>query len=77
VLPVEVRMREFFQGRQRLIISLSRDITDRKRAAEALRDMQMELTHANRAAEMGQLTASIAHELSQTATAMLCDSRLH
>jgi PAS domain S-box-containing protein len=74
VLPVEVRMREFGQGRQRLIISLSRDITDRKRAAEALRDMQTELTHANRAAAMGQLTASIAHELSQPATAMLCDS---
>jgi PAS domain S-box-containing protein len=73
VLPVEVRMREFCQGRQRLIISLSRDITDRKRAAEAFRDMQVELTHANRAAAMGQLTASIAHEVSQPITAMLCN----
>jgi PAS domain S-box-containing protein len=68
VVPVEIHMREFGQGRQRLIISLSRDISDRKQAARALRDTQMELTHANRAAAMGQLTASIAHELSQPAT---------
>lgn len=46
VFPVEVRMRAFQQGRQRLIVSLSRDITERKRAAETLREMQAELTHA-------------------------------
>ncbi|MBR0827147.1 PAS domain S-box protein [Bradyrhizobium manausense] len=74
VFPVEVRMREFCQGHQRLIISLSRDITERKRAAEALREMQGELTHANRAAAMGQLTASIAHEVSQPLTAILCNA---
>jgi PAS domain S-box-containing protein len=74
VLPVEVRMREFHQGGQRLIMSLSRDITERKHAAEALREMQAELTHANRAAAMGQLTASIAHEVSQPIVAMLCNA---
>ena len=41
------------------------DITEGKRAAEALREAQMELAHANRVATMGQLTASIAHEVSQ------------
>jgi PAS domain S-box-containing protein len=41
------------------------DITERKRAEEALRHMQMELAHANRVATMGQLTASIAHEVKQ------------
>jgi len=74
VFPVEVRMRAFQQGRQRLIISLSRDITERKRAAETLREMQAELTHANRAAAMGQVTASIAHEVSQPIVAMLCNA---
>jgi PAS domain S-box-containing protein len=74
VFPVEVRMREFCQGRQRLIISLSRDITERKRAAEAFREMQAELTHANRAAAVGQVTASVAHEVSQPITAMLCNA---
>lgn len=74
LFPVEVRMREFHQGGQRLIMSLSRDITERKHAAETLREMQAELTHANRAAAMGQLTASIAHEVSQPIVAMLCNA---
>jgi PAS domain S-box-containing protein len=48
------------------------DLTEGKRAeAEArdserrYREMQMELAHANRLATMGQLTASIAHEVNQ------------
>lgn len=38
---------------------------ERERAADALRTLQMELAHANRLATMGQLAASIAHEVSQ------------
>ena len=44
---------------------IARDITERKRAEEAFREVQMELAHANRVATMGQLTASIAHEVNQ------------
>jgi PAS domain S-box-containing protein len=58
--------------------NVCRDITERKRAeAEArendrrYREMQMELAHANRVATMGQLTASIAHEVNQPITAMV------
>ena len=47
------------------ILVVSEDITEAKRAAEALRESQMELAHANRVATMGQLTASVAHEVSQ------------
>ena len=46
------------------------DLSDRKRAAEALRETQSELAHANRVAAMGQLTASIAHELRQPLSAV-------
>lgn len=74
IYPVEVRMRQFCEGGQRQYISLSRDITERKRTAEAFREMQTELTHANRAAAMGQLTASVTHELSQPITAVLCNA---
>ncbi|MGY4427717.1 signal transduction histidine kinase [Bradyrhizobium sp. F1.13.1] len=38
---------------------------ERKRAEEALRKVQMQLAHANRVDTMGQLTASIAHEVKQ------------
>jgi C4-dicarboxylate-specific signal transduction histidine kinase len=41
------------------------DLTERKRAAEALHALQVELTHAGRLATMGQLAASIAHEVNQ------------
>ncbi len=48
------------------------DITERKRAAENLRESelryresQIELAHANRVTTMGQLSATIAHEVSQ------------
>src|ERR1700693_4941078 len=48
------------------------DLTERKRAEEDLRESerryreaQMELAHVNRVATMGQLTASIAHEVTQ------------
>jgi PAS domain S-box-containing protein len=48
---------------------IARDITERKRAEAALRDMQMQLAHANRVATMGQLSASITHEVNQPITA--------
>ena len=48
---------------------IARDITERKRAEEAVRDMQMQLAHASRVATMGQLSASIAHEVKQPITA--------
>ena len=58
------------------------DLTERKRAeAEAreserrYREMQMELAHANRVATMGQLTASIAHEVNQPIAATVTNAQ--
>jgi C4-dicarboxylate-specific signal transduction histidine kinase len=58
------------------------DLTERKRAeAEAreserrYREVQMELAHANRVATTGQLTASIAHEVTQPIAAVVTDAR--
>lgn len=45
------------------------DVTERKRAAEALRATQMELAHVNRVTTIGQMTASIAHEVNQPVAA--------
>ncbi len=58
------------------------DLTERKRAeAEAReserrnREMRMELAHVNRVATMGQLTASIAHEINQPITATVTNAQ--
>jgi PAS domain S-box-containing protein len=52
-----------------VVLIVCEDITEHKRTAEVLRVTQMELAHANRIATMGQLTASIAHEVKQPITA--------
>jgi len=44
---------------------IARDLTDYTRASEALREAQTELAHVNRVTTMGQLAASIAHEINQ------------
>jgi PAS domain S-box-containing protein len=54
-------------GRVREIQTVGRDITDRKRAEEATRD----LAHASRLTVIGELTAMIAHEVSQPLNAIL------
>ena len=41
------------------------NLTERRRAEELLHEAQTQLAHANRVATMGQLAASIAHEVSQ------------
>ena len=47
------------------VLVISRDLTEHVVALEDLREAQMDLAHANRVATMGQLTASIAHEVNQ------------
>jgi PAS domain S-box-containing protein len=48
-----------------IVLIVCEDITEGKRATEALREVQVALAHANRVGTMGQFTASIAHEVSQ------------
>ena len=47
------------------------DITERKRAEEAFRTAQMELAHVTRVATLGEMTASIAHEINQPLGALV------
>ena len=61
--------------------NVCRDITERKRAEAEAREndrryheMQMELAHANRVATVGQLTASIAHEVIQPIAATVTNA---
>lgn len=60
------------RGEPRFLLGISRDITEQKRAEAELheterryREVQMALAHASRVMTMGQLTASISHEIKQ------------
>jgi PAS domain S-box-containing protein len=50
------------------------DIDDRKRAEEALRRAQADLSHINRVNTLGELAASISHELKQPIAAAIMDA---
>jgi PAS domain S-box-containing protein len=70
-----------FDERRDQGVTFMLDLTERKRAeAEAreseqrYRKMQMELAHVNRVTTMGQLTASIAHEVNQPIAAAILNA---
>ncbi|HTP27072.1 MAG TPA: PAS domain S-box protein [Anaeromyxobacteraceae bacterium] len=51
-------------------IGTSMDVTDRKRAEQALRDVQASLAHVTRVTTLGEVAGSIAHELNQPLAAI-------
>jgi PAS domain S-box-containing protein len=55
-------------------VGSSTDITERKHAEEALRQAQTDLAHASRVTTMGELTASLAHEVNQPIAATVTDA---
>jgi two-component system, LuxR family, sensor kinase FixL len=60
------------------ILETNNDITARKRAEEErerLRRLEADLAHINRVSMMGELAASLAHEIKQPITAAMTDAR--
>jgi signal transduction histidine kinase/ligand-binding sensor domain-containing protein len=55
--------------------SIEQRYVERKRAEEELRQAQADLTYANRSSIMGELTASLAHEVNQPIAAAVADAR--
>jgi len=60
-----------FEGSGNEGVAFVLDLTERKRAEEALRLVQTDLAHVSRVTTMGELTASIAHEVNQPLTAVV------
>jgi PAS domain S-box-containing protein len=71
-----------FDGQRDQGVTFVLNLSERKRAEakareseQRYREAQMELLHANRVAVIGQLTASIAHEVSQPTTAVVASAQ--
>jgi PAS domain S-box-containing protein len=68
VFPVEVQTSFFRHGGRRLLLKIARNISDRVQAEEERerrRQLEAGLAHINRVSLMGELTASITHEVNQ------------
>jgi PAS domain S-box-containing protein len=70
-----------FDGARDEGVAFVLDLTDRKRSEEAVREsekryreVQLELAHSSRVAIMGQLTASIAHEVNQPIASVIINA---
>ncbi len=63
--PVEVSFGEMVTDERKVFTGFIRDISEKKRAEEELRNSHAELARVMRVMTIGQLTASIAHEVNQ------------
>jgi signal transduction histidine kinase/ligand-binding sensor domain-containing protein len=76
-MAYRMRVHSILQRSEQLAVinaKLEAQIAERKQAEEALRRAQADLTHANRVSSMGELTASLAHEVKQPLAAAITDA---
>ncbi len=57
-----------------ILLVACEDVTEQKRAEEALRQTQADLAHVSRVTTMGELTAALAHEVNQPIAAVLMNA---
>jgi PAS domain S-box-containing protein len=72
--PVELSIAAMKLGESWAFSAFVRDLTEKKHVEEALRDARAELTRVTRLTAMGQLSASIAHEIMQPLSAIVSNS---
>jgi PAS domain S-box-containing protein len=78
LFPVEAHTSQYWYGGRRFLLKVARDISDRLRAEEErekLHQLQADLAHMDRVSMMGELTASLAHELNQPITAVITSAK--
>jgi PAS domain S-box-containing protein len=64
------------EGKVLKFVGTTTDIDDQKRTEEALRQAQSDLARINRVTTMGELTASLAHEISQPISGALTNANV-
>ena len=62
------------RGKPYRVSAIAADITEERRAQESLAKAQMELAHVSRLTTLGELTTSIAHEVSQPLAGMVASA---
>lgn len=62
------------RGQRLALATICRDITERKRSEERLQNAQAQLAHITRLSTMGEVVASIAHEVNQPLTGIITTS---
>jgi PAS domain S-box-containing protein len=72
--PVEISLSPLETEDGTLVSGAVRDVTERTRSEEALRQAKADLAHVSRVTTMGELTASLAHEIKQPIAAAITDA---
>jgi PAS domain S-box-containing protein len=72
IKQLHVRARRVvYESEDAEVIGALMDVTEARRAEEAMADAQAQLAHANRVATLGEMSASIAHEVNQPLSAIM------
>src|SRR4029078_4091197 len=69
-----VRAQRMTYGSVEEIVGALMDVTEARKAEEALSDAQTQLAHASRVATLGEMSASIAHEVNQPLAAITANA---
>jgi two-component system sensor kinase FixL len=70
VFPMELSVGEADDGAQRIFTGFIRDLSEKQRAEQALKELQSELIHVSRVSAMGAMASTLAHELNQPLSAI-------
>jgi len=73
--PVEISLSPLETEEGTLVSSAVRDVTERTRSEEALRETQADLAHVSRVTTMGEVTAALAHDIKQPISATITDAK--
>jgi PAS domain S-box-containing protein len=70
-IPVEIYARYIEIGDRKLLVSIARDISERKRIDEERHDLEQRAQFSSHLASIGELAAGVAHEINNPLTAVV------